>query len=225
MPPTRIFPETTCCQCTCPAFASTSLHSHINAQPNFLTPLPPCHQLGLVDKLGGLQDAIALAKERSGLPEDAQVIDYPPDKSPAVVRMLRSYMAASPGDEEKDQGGGKQAGVTAGYEGGVGAVRWAMEGAAALVRGGAQVTPLGHTATAATATTAAGLGPVAAAVVAGSGLAALAGGGAGLGGGGAGSGSLRRAVGAVEGVLSQAVLLDATVSVYSPEAQLLSDTL
>ena len=40
-------------------------------------------QLGLVDELGGLERALALAKERVGIPQDAgvELVVYPPRKS------------------------------------------------------------------------------------------------------------------------------------------------
>ncbi len=54
-------------------------------------------QLGLVDELGGLERALALAKERAGIPHDAgvEIVVYPPHKS--IYEMMANPFGRSDG--------------------------------------------------------------------------------------------------------------------------------
>jgi protease-4 len=51
-------------------------------------------ELGLVDELGGLRDAVRIARERAGLPEDAPVA--PAVKIPPLARLAKPRSTEDP---------------------------------------------------------------------------------------------------------------------------------
>ncbi|GLI70243.1 hypothetical protein VaNZ11_015089, partial [Volvox africanus] len=61
------------------------------------------HDVGLVDELGGLETAVQCAKQLAGLPEDAEVVSYPPRRVPLLLQLLRRSM---PQPDDGDGGSG-----------------------------------------------------------------------------------------------------------------------
>ncbi|GIM09383.1 hypothetical protein Vretimale_13251 [Volvox reticuliferus] len=64
------------------------------------------HDVGLVDELGGLETAVQRAKQLAGLPEDAEVVSYPPRRVPLLLQLLRRSM---PQPDDGDGGSGPAA--------------------------------------------------------------------------------------------------------------------
>mmetsp|Transcript_34336 Transcript_34336/g.86829 ORF Transcript_34336/g.86829 Transcript_34336/m.86829 type:complete len:813 (-) Transcript_34336:265-2703(-) len=165
------------------------------------------HDVGLVDELGGLREAVAAARKLAGLPEEEDksvVFDYPPRRVPVLVRLLRAAGSGS--------GGAPDANPSDVPPGSSSSTSTSLSSSPAWLEGAAAAAASALMGAALPAAPAASASPTAAAI------ASVAAAGSAMPGGA----SVRQLADAAAAVVGTVAMLDGQVAAYSAEADLLA---